>query len=75
MSGTQSSARQAAELAFSHLQFPASTKTRAQEEREIEIAERAEKSRRLRAARLERDEAEMHAAAKLALRNSAAPAF
>lgn len=74
MSATQSSAQRMAELAFSNLKSPTPTKTRAQEERDAEVAEQAEKNRRLRAARLERDQAEKQTAKKPAKRTSTKPA-
>ncbi|MCL4069450.1 hypothetical protein M3484_23105 [Pseudomonas sp. GX19020] len=57
MSGTLSRARQIAEMAFDKTQSQFLDRTRALEERDTEISERAEKTRRLRTARLEREQA------------------
>lgn len=55
MSGTMSRARQIAELAFDKTQSQFLDRTRALQEWESEISDRAEKTRRLRTARLERE--------------------
>lgn len=55
MSGSMSRARQMAEIAFDKTQSRVPDRTRAMQERDVEIAEREEKTRRLRAARLERE--------------------
>ena len=57
MSGTLSRARQIAETAFDKTQSQFLDRTRALQERDTEISERAEKTRRLRTARLEREQA------------------
>ncbi|NPD14933.1 hypothetical protein HOY34_06885 [Xinfangfangia sp. D13-10-4-6] len=57
MPGTLSRARQIAEMAFDKTQSQFLDRTRALEERDTEISERAEKTRRLRTARLEREQA------------------
>lgn len=56
MPGTMSRARQTAEAAFDKTQSQFQSKTRALDEQNTEAAERAEKTRRLRAARLEREQ-------------------
>lgn len=56
MPGTMSRARQTAEAAFDKTQSQFRSKTRALDEHDTEAAERAEKTRRLRAARLEREQ-------------------
>ena len=57
MSGTMSKARQIAEMAFEKTQSQFLNRTRALQERDTEVSERAEKTRRLRTARLEREQA------------------
>lgn len=57
MSGTKSNAWQAAETAFNRTQLQPLDRTRAMQEWDAEASERVEKTRRLRAARLEREEA------------------
>lgn len=57
MSGKMSKARQIAEIAFDKTQSHFLDRTRAMQERDVEIAEREEKTRRLRTARLERERA------------------
>ncbi len=57
MSGTMSRARQIAEMAFEKTQPQLQDRTRALQEWDAEISERAEKTRRLRTARLEREQA------------------
>lgn len=56
MPGTMSRARQTAEAAFDKTQSQFLSRTRALDEQNTETAERAEKTRRLRAARLEREQ-------------------
>lgn len=55
MSGTMSKARQIAEMAFDKTQSQFLDRTRAFQEQDAEISDRAEKTRRLRTARLERE--------------------
>ena len=57
MPGSMNKARQAAEIAFENTQSQFRARTRAHEERDSEVTERNEKTIRLRAARLEREEA------------------
>lgn len=59
MSGTMSRARQIAEVAFDKTQSQFLGGTRALQERDSEISERAEKTLRLRTARLEREQSGM----------------
>lgn len=56
MSGTMSKARQAAEIAFDKTQSQFLDRTRAFQEQDAEVADRVEKTRRLRTARLEREQ-------------------
>jgi hypothetical protein len=56
MSGTMSKARQIAEMAFAKTQSQFLDRTRAFLEQDAEISDRAEKTRRLRTARLEREQ-------------------
>lgn len=56
MPGTMSRARQTAEAAFDKTQSQFLSRTRALDEQNTEAAERAEKTRRLRAARLESEQ-------------------
>lgn len=56
MPDTMSRARQAAEAAFNKTQSQFLSRTRALDEQSTEAAERAEKTRRLRAARLESEQ-------------------
>lgn len=56
MSETVSKARQLAEIAFDKAQSQFHARTRAFEEHDTVAAERAEKTQRLRAARLEREQ-------------------
>lgn len=56
MSGTMSKARQIAEMAFDKTQSQFLDRTRALQEQDAEISDRAEKTRRLRTARLEREQ-------------------
>ncbi|AXQ96286.1 hypothetical protein LV780_20895 (plasmid) [Cereibacter azotoformans] len=57
MSGTMSRARQIAETAFSKTQSHFLDRTRALREQDAELSERANITRRLRIARLEREQA------------------
>lgn len=57
MSGQMSKARQLAEIAFSKTQSQFLERTRALQEQDTEISERAAKTLRLRTARLEREQA------------------
>ncbi|ADE86620.1 hypothetical protein U717_06655 [Rhodobacter capsulatus R121] len=57
MSGQMSKARQLAEIAFSKTQSQFLERTRALQEQDSEISERAAKTLRLRTARLEREQA------------------
>ncbi|ULB12594.1 hypothetical protein ORIO_22785 (plasmid) [Cereibacter azotoformans] len=57
MSGTMSRARQIAETAFSKTQSQFLDRTRALREQDAELSERANITRRLRIARLEREQA------------------
>jgi len=74
MSGTMSRARQIAEMAFDKTQSQFLDRTRASQEREAEISDRAEKTRRLRTARLEREQAEKAVAALPAEKHRTNPA-
>ena len=63
MSHALSKARQIAEIAFDQATSQFRTRTRALQEWETEISERAEKTLRLRATRLEREQSEKSVAA------------
>lgn len=72
MSDTLSKARQIAEVAFDKTQFQ--DRTRAEQEWDADISERAEKTRRLRTARLEREQSGKTIAALTARKHRITPA-
>lgn len=70
MSETMSKARQIAETAFDKTQSQFQERTRALRERDMDVSERAEKTNRLRTARLEREKSKRPAAASIVKKHS-----